>query len=153
MTTFNSENSANTKHHRVRFQFFYCVVFIFALTGTKPAMAAEFATLLSGKVIFSKDQGIGQSVAIYYGGFGLLAGAEIKAFAHETYPSANLELILGKMNMEIGLNKHGPSLRGAMSIPLDRHFGHVRVNLGYELDFGDTEFSGPYIGLDLFFMD
>lgn len=155
MTTFNTQSGANMKRHSVRGQFFSCVLLMFALTGSSEVAAAEFATLLSGKVIYSKDQGVGRSVAFYYGGFGLLAGAEIKAFARETYPSANLELILGKANVEIGLNKHGPSLRGAMSIPLVKHLGHARLhlNLGYELDFSNNEFSGPYMGLDLFFLN
>jgi hypothetical protein len=144
-------------HRNVYKRWWFSLIIVLTFSASQLAEAAEFAFLASAKAIQSKGQGTGRSLGVYYGGFGLLAGLELKRFRQETYPSANLRLILGRATVEMGLNKHGPSFRGGASFPLIKHFGGgnspLYANMGFEHSFGNNEYSGLYVGLDLFILN
>lgn len=132
------------------------IIFIVSCLFTHGANAAEFANLLSYKVIHSKDAGNGRAISFSTGGFGLLAGMELKTFQHKSYGSLNVGMLYGKANFELGLNEHGPTFRGAMAFPIIPHadfLGASRLDLsiGYEINHGESDFNGPFLGINVFF--
>lgn len=144
--------------HQNSFRLILSFIIISALLSPVTTNAAEFAYLLSTKVIKTKDEGNGRSISFSYGGFGLLTGLELKTFQHKTYGSINLGLLLGNAIIEVGMNEHGPTFRGAMAIPSIPHMdilgsSRLDVTLGYEANLGDNQFNGPFAGINIFFFD
>jgi len=117
--------------------------------------AAEFATIYSVHHLNSNEAGQGQAVSVQYGGFGLVGGAEFKNFESDSFLALYGGLSVGILNIELGLNNHSPTLRAGVGIEIFDEAEILEgtslfVKVGYEEYFDEDDFSGSYIGLELF---
>jgi hypothetical protein len=122
------------------------------------ASAHEFAYAFSTRVIQTQDAGTGRAIGFYYGGFGLLAGIELKNYPEESTGSLNVKAMLKYFSMELGLSNISPSIKAEALLPLLRHStflanSHLSLGLGYEISVSDNDYSGAYLGINLLVFD
>ena len=122
------------------------------------ASAHEFAYALTTRVIQTQDAGTGRAVGFYYGGFGLLAGLELKNYPKESTGSLNVKAMTSYFSLELGLSNISPSIKAEALLPLFRHStffanSHLSLGVGYENSVSDNDYSGAYVGANLLIFD
>lgn len=130
----------------------------FTIAVMPDAHAHEFASMVTVNSIHTKDAGNGRSVGFYYGGFGLMAGIEMKKYREKSTGALILNMMLGTGSVGVELSSLGTTLRAEALIPLDRYINladdsRLNINIGFEKNLKNDEFSGVFLGLSMMFFD
>lgn len=116
------------------------------------ALSAEFAYFSSLKALQSESGGNGFSAAFGYGGFGLNGSLEYKNYEAKSFMAAYAGLNF-PARLELGLSaldKLRLSIRGGVNIPT---IPALSLTTTYEKFFGNNDFSGFQLGIELLIYD
>lgn len=146
----------------IRYQFFSTalLLFISSVFFSNSANASDYLYLIGTKVVHTKNAGNIKPISLSFSKYDFIspyAGVEIQNYRHETIVSGKLTMPLGGSIVEVSVNKYGPHFRLGLQYQLFNFKGPyapvlVFLNLGYEKDKSDFDFSGPYLGIDIFFL-